>query len=696
MSPALRPLFFTTALAGTLALGAGARAETFDVAMQEVSSVESVVVTGEKARSSAVTGLDLSLRETPQSVTLVTQAQISQFGLTDVNHLLTQVTGLNVEQVETDRTYYNSRGFDITNFQADGIGLPLIWGIQFGDLDTVLFDRVEVVRGANSMMTGTGNPSATVNYVRKRPTEAFQASASLQYGSWDTWRVEADVSGPLNADKTVRGRLIYAHEDGESWLDYKSVKRDVLGGVLAWDVTQKLTATAGYSLNDNRSKGVLWGALPLLASDGSRIDYPVSASTSADWTFWNVKDQTAFAELYYRFDNGWSLKGVATYKRFDELAKLLYAYGNPDPQTGLGVSGMSGIYPSEYESWIVDAYASGPFQAFGRTHTLVVGGQVSKSTGVEYEDFYAGQIDYPAVADWGRLQVAGPVYPGAYLASDQTDDQQRFYAAAHLDLSDRLKAVVGFNLLRLKSKGFSYGVDTPRDEAAVSPYLGAVFDLTGNLSLYASYTDIFNPQSEVDVNHRTLPAAHGKSYEAGIKSEWLDKRLYLTASVFQSEQSDLAEYAGAFANGKSYYRGVDTKAVGYELEAVGAINERWSLSAGWTQLDIEDGAGQDTRLYVPRKSLKLMTTYTEPRWRNLTVGAALRWQSAVEGMDLAVVRQDAYAVADLTLGVDVTDRVRATLNVRNVTDETYLSSLMWNQAFYAAPRNASLKLQFSY
>jgi outer membrane receptor for ferric coprogen and ferric-rhodotorulic acid len=85
------------------------------------------------------------------------------------------VTGVNVEKVETDRTYYNSRGFDITNFQVDGIGLPLIWGIQFGDLDTVLFERVEVVRGANSMMTGTGNPSATVNYVRKRPTDTFQA-----------------------------------------------------------------------------------------------------------------------------------------------------------------------------------------------------------------------------------------------------------------------------------------------------------------------------------------------------------------------------------------------------------------------------------------------------------------------------------------------------------------------------------------
>jgi outer membrane receptor for ferric coprogen and ferric-rhodotorulic acid len=136
------------------------------------------------------TGLDMSLRETPQSVTILTRPGSSDFGLTNVNDLLAQVTGVNVEKVETDRTYYNSRGFDITNFQVDGIGLPLIWGIQFGDLDTVLFDRVEVVRGANSMMTGTGNPSATINYVRKRPTEDFQATGgcSTARGTTTAWR----------------------------------------------------------------------------------------------------------------------------------------------------------------------------------------------------------------------------------------------------------------------------------------------------------------------------------------------------------------------------------------------------------------------------------------------------------------------------------------------------------------------------
>ena len=191
-----RNLLFAGVALAMAATGGLARAQVVDAG---ATALEGVVVTGARTRTSAVTGLDLSLRETPQSVTIINQDRIDDFGLTNVNELLAQVTGVNVEKVETDRTYYNSRGFDITNFQVDGIGLPLIWGIQFGDLDTVLFERVEAVRGANSMMTGTGNPSATINYVRKRPTAAFQASASAAYGSWDDYRLEADVSGPLNA-----------------------------------------------------------------------------------------------------------------------------------------------------------------------------------------------------------------------------------------------------------------------------------------------------------------------------------------------------------------------------------------------------------------------------------------------------------------------------------------------------------------
>jgi outer membrane receptor for ferric coprogen and ferric-rhodotorulic acid len=661
------------------------------------ASVSAVLVEGERvAHSEGATGLDLSLRETPQSVTIVPRERIEDFALNNVNDLLATVPGVNVEKVETDRTYFNSRGFDITNFQVDGVGLPLIWGIQFGDLDTALFERVEIVRGANGMLSGTGNPSATINYIRKRPTKDFQAQGSASYGSWDAWRLEADVSGPLNASGTVTGRLVYANEDRDSYLDYNHVNRNVYYGVLAWDITERLKATAGYSRQDNLADGVLWGALPLTYSDGTRIDYPRSATTSADWTYWDTRDESAFADLEYEFGAGWRAKATYTHKTFDEHAKLLYAFDYPDPQTGLGVSGMSGRYPSHYKQDLWEASVTGPVQLFGRSHEVVLGVSTAKARGREYEAFFGGDLSYPAIGDWGRLQVAEPAYPPAYLAAATTDRLDRIYGAAHLNFTDRLKAVVGFNAIDLKSSGFSYDVDQARSESKVSPYAGVVFDLTDNVSAYASYTDIFNPQVEVDIDHRRLNAAKGKSYEAGLKSEWFGQRLYATAAIFKSKQLGLAEFAGVFDDGKSYYSGVDTFVKGYELEVSGAVTDRWRIAGGWTELSVKDEAGDAVRSYLPRKTLKLSTTYDVPELRKLRVGAALRWQDGVEMLDLVTIRQKAYAVVDLMAGVDVTDQVRATVNIKNLFDEKYLTSLMWNQSFYAAPRSASVRLSYAF
>ena len=480
-------------------------------------SVSDIVVTAALQPSSSATALALPVKETPQSVTLIDRQRIQDFAITNVNDLLEQAVGVNVERVETDRTYFSARGFDVSNFQVDGIGLPLAWGIQFGDLDTALFETVEIVRGANAIMTGIGNPSATVNYVRKRPTDALKINASGQVGTRDYWRFEGDVNAPLT--NTLAARFIYAHEARDGHLDYNHVNRDVFGAILRWQVTPDLRATVGYTRQQNDADGVLWGAIPMVYTDGTRIDLPRSATTSADWTYWNTRDQSAFGELVYSFANDWSVTGIFTYRRFQEHAKLLYAYGYPDRETGEGVYGMSGIYPSDYKQYLGDAYLSGPITLFGREHKLALGVSVSKSDAIELEDFAEdAALVYPPVLDWGQAQVAEPDYPGAYLAADYTDRLTRVYGALHLNLTDQLKAVVGASAMWIESSGFSYDTSQARKDSKLSPYVGAVYDLTPNVSLYASYTDIYNPQVEVDADNRRLDPAKGTSIEAGIKS----------------------------------------------------------------------------------------------------------------------------------------------------------------------------------
>ncbi|WP_411028664.1 TonB-dependent receptor plug domain-containing protein, partial [Salmonella sp. s60093] len=93
----------------------------------------------------------LTPRETPQAISTITRSQLDDFGLGTVNDALAFAPGVTVERVETDRTYYSARGFDIDNFQLDGIGLPFTNGAQWGEVDTIVYDRIDVLRGANGL-----------------------------------------------------------------------------------------------------------------------------------------------------------------------------------------------------------------------------------------------------------------------------------------------------------------------------------------------------------------------------------------------------------------------------------------------------------------------------------------------------------------------------------------------------------------
>jgi outer membrane receptor for ferric coprogen and ferric-rhodotorulic acid len=676
---------------------------------------DEIVVTGAVAtqESSSATGLPLSLIETPQSVTIVDRQQIRDFALTDVNDLLDQVPGVNVERAETDRTQYDARGFTITNFQVDGIGLPLLSdGIAFGSLDTALWDRVETVRGANGMMTGVGNPSATINYVRKRPTADFQASLTGYLGSYDDRRIEGDISGPLDKAGTIQARLIAAHEDSDSYLDYYHLNRDVVGVLVAWDITPRLKATAGYSRQQNDARGNIWGALPLVYADGGQIDYPRSASTAAPWTYWNTRNQSAFGELRYDLGGDWSVKGVYTFNRIQYRAKLLYADGTPDRETGLGITGSSGRYDTDYKQDIVDAYASGPIELFGRRHDLAFGVSTGRSSGHEYEAQDEGDFDipYPAIGQLGTVDVAEPAYPDSVLQTRLVDRLTRAYGAAHWNLTDRLKAITGFAATWLRTTGYSYGVDNGRKNSKVTPYVGALYDVTANIKLYASYTGIFSPQSQVDIRNARLAPATGNSIEGGVKGQWLGGKLYATAALFRARQKNLAQYVGSFEEGGAgqvggdYYVGQTTTSKGFELEVAGRITPDWTLSGGYTSFSLRAPGGARALPYIPNRTFKLSTTYAFPELRDLKLGADLRWQdgthidSGVAGADGTdtEIRQRGYAVVDLMASVRLIDRVTAAINVRNVTDRKYLNSLAWGQAYYAEPRTVLGSLSVAY
>lgn len=693
----------------------------------EPTALEAISVTAERSQaSSESTGsytsgatttslkMELGHRETPQAVTVVTRQQMDDFAQNDINDVLEGTTGVTVESVETDRTYYTSRGFDINNFQYDGVGLPAVYDNVQGELDTAFFDRVEVVRGANGLMSGTGNPSATVNFIRKRPTADTNASVAVTGGSWDKKRIVGDLSGSVSESGAVRGRVVAGYEDKDSYLDRYSNEKQMFYGVLEADLTDTTLLTLGHSIQTSDTDSPLWGALPLFYTDGTATDYARSTSTASDWSYWDNTQHNSFVELQQELAGGWRAKGTVFRLENDSESELFYQYGTPDAETEEGLLAYPSQYDLNVEQWVVDTYATGPFNLGNRTHELVLGASWSRSETVDESRYGQGIGNpLPPLNEWDG-NYPRPAFDNGVAGSDWTDRETATYAAARWSLTDSLTAITGVRLTWLDSKGESYGLTKETSYDAVdTPYAGLIYDLNDDHSVYASYTEIFTPQTELDVNRDRLDPIDGVNYELGLKSEFLQDRVNTTVALFQTEQQNVAEAVGTFPGTQdAFYRGVDgVESQGVELEFVGDVTDRIQLFAGYTYVDIEDSDGNSAKSFVPEHLAQLRGTWKVPGIEGLKLGSKVRWQSSIsqeQGVATAgpnagatiVTEQDSYAVLDLMASYDFARDWNATLNVNNVTDEKYIESLKKfgtsAQGFYGEPANASLTVSWVY
>lgn len=654
--------------------------------------------------SASATRLDTSLRETPQSISVITRELIDDFKLNNINDVLDYATGIKVERTEPTRNYYTGRGSDITNFQIDGIGTPFAQGLVFGDLDTATYDRVEVLRGANGLLTGTGNPSATINFIRKRPTKDFQAEVDVSAGSFDYRRLDADVSGSLNESGSVRARMVLANTNQDSYLDRYGIERNVAYGIIEADITDNTQVALGHTYQKHNTSGNMWGSLPLLYADGSKRHYDRSDSTAPDWAYWNTAENNTFAELTHYFDNEWKVKTQLTRKELISDSRLLYIFGNEDKATGAGLFAYPGKYHDVVKEWIADAYFSGPFSLAGRKHEAVFGVNWSKSTITETEkNSSAGVPPINNFEDAGNSPLPDFLVTGDFAS--RKDKRLNTYAAVKFNVTDTLKLTTGANMLSYEYKGISYGAEQNTDaDNKVTPYLGAVYDLNNEHSVYASYTGIYNPQVSLDINFKPLAPVEGKNYEIGLKSELFDKKLNTSFALFNNIQKNVAEQI-SMVGMTSIYRGIEADTKGYEFDVSGELSSNLSINAGYTRLmSVENKSGDNVKPYTPRNMAHVSATYKVPRVEGLKVGASVNWQDDIHvDIDTAVgavrYKQDSYALVNLMANYELNKNWSAAANLYNVTNEKYLASLMWGgygQSYYAAPLNGAMTLTWKY
>lgn len=664
------------------------------------------------------TKMPMSIRETPQSISIMSRQQMDDLHMSNITDVVQSTPGLFLSTGSgPGRPEFMSRGFSLDSVMYDGLPSSYQGWVISTQANMAMFDRVEVVRGATGLVTGSGTPSAAINLVRKRPTLEPQVIISGDVGRWDDYRGEFDASSALNEEGTVRGRIVTSYRDAGTFRDGEAHDNGLLYLIGEVDLTERTTLALGFS-EQKDSTNLFWGGLPLTA-DGQHMDLPRSTNPANDWERKKQDLVTVFADLTHRFENDWNMRLAASKSWQDGLFRGTYLDRNSN---GLGHS----VYQSKHweKQTAFDGSFSGPFSLFQREHELVVGGSWRQNNMTTYEYDNAGRIssniDLP---NWDNGSIAKPNFSRTGK-NRQISTEQGVYVTSRFSIADPLKVIIGGRLDWYEVEGHGKNKQGPDSNYKITRnltrYAGLIYELNDNHSVYASYTDIFTPQSKRDTSGKLLNPMTGENYEVGIKGEYFAGALNASASVFRIDQKDRAKaiddqrLCPTYPSQSCYDSAGLVRSEGFELELQGALSENWQMSAGYTYISAEykkdadpSKVGRSFSSNMPTRLFKVATVYNLPnelnRWR---VGGNIYWQNRMyydashDGLNYRV-QQKAYAVAGLMLGYKPTENLDLQLNVSNIFDKKYYqgiaSDIRWGSTDnYGEPRSFHLTGRYTF
>ncbi|SDQ65605.1 outer-membrane receptor for ferric coprogen and ferric-rhodotorulic acid [Pseudomonas sp. UC 17F4] len=645
--------------------------------------------------------MPLKLRETPQSVSVIGHERIEQQNLFSLDEVMQQATGVTVQPFQLLTTAYYVRGFKVNSFELDGVP-ALLGDTASSPQDMAVYERVEILRGSNGLLHGSGNPAATVNLVRKRPQKEFAASTTLSGGSWDRYRGEVDVGGPLTESGNVRGRMVAAYEDRDYFYDIGKQDTQLLYGISEFDLSPDTLLTLGAQYQTIDSVTNMAG-VPM-AKDGSSLNLPRSTYLDVDWDRFKWTTRRVFGSLEQQLDYGWKAKVAAEYQDADSSLRYAGAYGAIDPVTGDGGRLMGAAYKFESTQKSVDASVNGPFSLFGRSHELLLGSNYSQGETEQRTADFTTSLNVPVnVYRWDPHSVPKPGI-GAYTSPGSTTTTSKgVYALTRFKLLDPLTLVVG-------ARASWWGQDAPSDHfkpgREITPYGGLIWDFAQDWSWYASYAEVFQPQTGQTWSGDLLKPVEGKTYETGVKGELLEGRLNVSLAAFRIDLENNPqvdpEHPGAGPN-TYYISGGKVRSQGFELESTGYITPDWSLFAGYTYTtteylkDTRSNSGERYAEFTPRHMLRLWSQYELP-WqeRRWSVGAGVQAQSDFSAQSGAVsMQQGGYALLNARVAYRIDEHWTASLNGNNLADRKYYQSLSnpnWNNR-YGEPRSLNMTLR---
>ncbi|MDN6873341.1 TonB-dependent siderophore receptor [Pseudomonas citronellolis] len=671
-----------------------------------------------------------ALKDIPQSISIITRQRMEDQGITTIGEALDQTTGITLIGGNDANTKILSRGFALTNVQVDG-GTPGFREQTYDSLaDTTAYDHIEVLRGSDGLFGGTGEPSGVINLVRKRALPHAQTQVNLSAGSWDNYRSEVDVTGPLAFDGALRGRFAASQENKRYFYSGANSDKHVLFGVLEADVTPDTLVSVGGTYEWRDMDGYWENGLPRFTT-GDPLGLSRSTTLAADWSSNNYERKEGFLKVEHSFDENWKVNSSFTRSRYDTEQDMGAVSGPVNPDTLEGATFQRIVRNYSIDQDLFDANLQGAFSAFGRRHEVLMG--------VDYSDIQRSYADH---SEWASRQpvdvfstdigsLPKPASPDLYYEyPDWNLRKSGAYGTLRLELADPLKLIVGARYSDYSNTIHavvpSFGTDSKdggRDSGIVTPFGGLVYSVTPEWSLYTSYAQIYKPQPEIlGADLKPLKAITGDTYEMGVKGELFGGQLNLSSAIYYTRQENNAiqlYYEDTPTNACCYVAGGKMISKGFDTEISGELAPGWQLTAGYTfNLNEQRKTGDDTAVgkpistQTPKHLFKFFTTYQLPgeleRWK-VGTGATIQSSNYVSGevqrrledgslspsTNSFEYTQAGYALWNALVEYRIDEHWTAALNGNNLFDKKYYQTVASSDYgnWYGSPRNFMVTLR---
>ncbi|SFQ09745.1 TonB-dependent siderophore receptor [Variovorax sp. 770b2] len=636
-------------------------------------------VIGYRAKNAVTaTKTDTPLSETPQSVTVVTRDQIVDQGATNLQDALNYAAG-----VRSDAYGLDSRTDSVRvrgaypDIYLDGLRQAYGYYTSTTRTEPYTLERLEVLRGPSGMLFGAGTAAGVVNMVSKRPLQEAQREVGVQFGSFGRRQIQADLTGPLNADGSLSYRLIAVERKSDTQVDYVPDDRSLIAPSLTWrpNAATSLTLQGLWQKDKSGSSSQFlpWEGT-LLPNPNGRL--PGSRFIGEPGDFYNSERKTFGWLFEHKFNDNWTVRQNFRYAQNENANQYHYgaAFSGFDSWSSDPVSKrVLGRYFDNQltlnRTQTLDNHVEGHFQTGALKHTLLVGADFAR----QRENVWSGTtVD--------TIDVYAPVYghrdvPDAVALPRTRQRQTGLYLQDQIKL-DNWILVAG--LRHDKAVSSAAGSDEQKS-SATTKRLGLMYASPSGWSPYVSYSESFTPQSPRQ--GRIFTPLRGEQWEVGVKYEPKDRALAFSAAVYDLREKNqiVEEQPNVFSQ-----RGL-TKTKGVELEAKGSIGRDLDLVAHYNYTDAD---AQIEGLPKHQASVWAKYRFSIGGVNGFSAGAGVRLMSSFRDTQFGVgPRVPGIALADLVFAYD-TANWRYALNINNVTDKVYFSTcLSRGDCWYGSRRN---------